>query len=187
MGASTGGLEALQTILKALPGNFPGALIIAQHRKASAEDLLSRLLRKVCLLPVLEARDKIQVYPGHVYAAPANYHLLVERDKYLSLSVDERVWFARPSIDVLFESAAEAYGKCLIAVLLTGANQDGTAGMRAVKERGGVTIAQDPAIAEASSMPQSAIDAGLVDHVLSLEEITEFIIDYFKQDPGCDN
>ena len=186
MGASSGGLNALQTILGALPGDFPGAFLIVQHRKAAAEDIFSRLLRQVCPLPVLEARDKSQVYPGHVYVAPANYHLLVEHDKRLSLSIDERVSYARPSIDVLFETAAEAYGRCLVAVLLTGANHDGTAGMRKISACGGLTIAQDPATAEACTMPQSAIDAGVVDHVLLLDEITGFIVDYFKQGSSCE-
>ena len=186
VGASTGGLRALQTILGALPGDFPGAFLIVQHRKASAEDLLSSLLRRVCLLPVLTARDKTPIYPGHVYVAPANYHLLVESDQYLSLSVDARVSYARPSIDVLFETAAEVYGQCLVAVLLTGANHDGTAGMRKVSACGGLTIAQDPATAEASTMPQSAIDAGVVDHMLLLEEIADFIHNYFMQTLNCE-
>jgi two-component system chemotaxis response regulator CheB len=186
VGASTGGLSALQKILGALPGNFPGTFLIVQHRKATAEDLLSSLLRRVCLLPVLTARDKTPIYPGHIYLAPANYHLLVEREWRLSLSIDARVSFARPSIDVLFETAAEVFGKCLIAVLLTGANHDGTAGMRKVNACGGLTIAQDPATAEASIMPQSAIDAGVVDHVLLLEEIADFIQSRFMQASGCE-
>lgn len=186
MGASTGGLNALQTILKALPGNFPGSVLVVQHRKAAAEDLLSRLLRQVCPLPVLDAKDKIQIYPGHVYVAPADYHLLVERDKCLSLSVDAHVSYPRPSIDVLFETAAEVYRECLVAVLLTGANHDGTAGLGKIKACGGVTIAQDPATAEASIMPQSAIDTGWVDQILPLAEIADFIVNYFEQNFQCD-
>ena len=106
IGASAGGLRALQSFLKALPADFPGALFIVQHRKAAAKDLLSRLLQQVCLLPVLEAKDKIRIYPGHVYVAPANYHLLVEHDGRLSLSIDARVSFARPSIDVSKDGAS---------------------------------------------------------------------------------
>ena len=185
MGASTGGLAALQTILKALPGNFPGAFLIVQHRKAAAEDIFSRLLRQVCSLPVLRAADKAQIYPGHVYLAPADYHMLVEIDRHLSLSVDARVSFSRPSIDVLFETAAEAYAECLVGVLLTGANHDGTAGMRKIKVRGGLTIAQDPTTAEASTMPQAAIDAGCVDHILPLTQIADFIINHFTQESKC--
>ena len=185
MGASTGGLNALQTILNAVPGNFPGVFLVVQHRKAAAEDLLSYLLRQVCPLPVVEAKDKIQIYPGHVYIAPADYHLLVEQDKHLSLSVDAHVSYARPSIDVLFETAAEAYKKYLIAVLLTGANHDGTAGMSKIKFCGVLTIAQDPATAEASTMP--AIDGGWVDHILPLAEIADFIVNHFKHGFQCDD
>jgi len=187
MGASAGGLNALQTILKAVPGDFPGSFLVVQHRKAAAEDLLSRLLRRVCALPVISARDKSQVYPGHVFVAPADYHLLIERDKHLSLSVDTPVSYARPSIDVLFETAAEAYGKSLVAVLLTGANHDGTAGMCKIKQLGGLTIAQDPAGAEAGTMPQSAIDAGCVDHILPLAQIPAFIVNHFKQNSHCED
>lgn len=187
MGSSSGGLDALQTILRSLPGKFPGALLIVQHRKAAAEDLLSKLLRRVCQLPVLAVTDKLQIFPGHVYVAPANYHMLVERDRYLSLSVDAPVAYSRPSIDVLFETAAETYREHLLAVLLTGANHDGTAGMHKVKACGGVTIAQDPITAESRIMPQSAIDAGWVDHVLPLADIADFIAGLFKQDQQLHN
>lgn len=186
IGASTGGLGALQTILSALPADFPAALLIVQHRKAAAKDLLSEILGRTCLLGVQEATDKMLIRTGQVYLAPANYHLLVERDYSLSLSIDERVSYARPSIDVLFETAAEAYGKNLVGVLLTGANHDGTAGFRRIKAQRGLTIAQDPETAEAQTMPQSAIQAGVVDLVLSLEKIAGYLKHYFERELSHD-
>ena len=183
IGASNGGLNALQTILSGLAGGFSGALLIVQHRKADVEDLLSQLLRRICPLPVLAVTDKLQIFPGHVYVAPANYHMLVERNKRLSLSVDAHVSYSRPSIDVLFETAAEAYRSSLLAVLLTGANYDGTAGIQKVKACGGITIAQDPISAESSIMPQSAIDSGCVDHIVPLAEIADFVAGYFDKLP----
>jgi two-component system chemotaxis response regulator CheB len=185
IGASTGGINALKTILKEIPGNFPGAILIVQHRKASAEDLFSNLLRQVSQLPVQEVADKTLIYSSYVYVAPANYHMLVERDRRLSLSIDEPVSYARPSIDVLFESAAEVYHSCLVGVLLTGANHDGTAGMRKIKACGGINIAQDPATAEAKVMPKTAIDAGVINHVLPLTEIASFIVNYFEKEFVC--
>jgi two-component system chemotaxis response regulator CheB len=120
---------------------------------------------------VKEADQNEFVQRGHVYIAPANYHLLVERDRSLSLSIDEKVCYSRPSIDVLFETAADVYRAALIGVLLTGANHDGTAGLKKIKQRGGLTIAQDPATAEVATMPHSAIQKQVVDKVLSLGEI----------------
>ena len=179
IGASSGGLFALQNILSTIPQNFPGSILIAQHRKSTPNDLLSGLLRKVCSLPVREAIDKIKIYPGHIYVAPANYHLLVEQDKTLSLSIDPRVSFARPSIDVLFESAAEVYRNCLVGVILTGSNHDGTKGMISIKKYGGKNIAQDPNTAEVAVMPQSVINAGVIDHILPLEKISACLVNYF--------
>lgn len=119
---------------------------------------------------------KGKIEPGTVYVAPPNYHLLIERDKTVSLSVTERVNFSRPSIDVLFESASDAYGDRLIGIVLTGANSDGAKGLKKIKENGGLAIVQDPLCSEASLMPESAIRAGPVDHILSLEKITELLI-----------
>jgi two-component system chemotaxis response regulator CheB len=187
LGASTGGLHALQTILKALPVNFPGVILIVQHRKFVAEDLFLSLLRSICQLPAAEVIDKMAINPGHIYLAPPDYHLMIEQDRSLSLSIDPPVSYARPSIDVLFETAAETYREQLVGVLLTGANHDGTAGMRKIMQYGGVTIAQDPGTAESSIMPQSAIDAGVVDHVLPLSEIGPFLVGLFNQDLIRDN
>ena len=177
MGASAGGLAAFQTILAGLPEEFPASVMVVQHRQAAAVDLLPDLLARVCPLPVESAADKTLLCPGQVYVAPPNYHLLVERGGSLSLSVDPRVSYARPSIDVLFETAAAAFGERLIGVLLTGANHDGTAGFRAIKNHGGLTVAQDPETAEARLMPLTAVRAGVVDVVLPLDEIAKFLVE----------
>jgi two-component system chemotaxis response regulator CheB len=171
VGASAGGLSALQAILALLPADFRMPILIVQHRWPTQDDLIAFTLNECCRLKVKEADQNEFVQRGHVYIAPANYHLLVERDRSLSLSIDEKVCYSRPSIDVLFETAADVYRAALIGVLLTGANHDGTAGLRKIKQRGGLTIAQDPATAEVATMPHSAIQKQVVDKVLSLGEI----------------
>jgi two-component system chemotaxis response regulator CheB len=146
------------------------------HRLPTADDLLSLTLQEVCRLRVKEAVPFEAIEPGWVYLAPANYHLLIEPDKTLSLSVDAKVCFSRPAIDVLFESAADTYQTGLIGIILTGANEDGTAGLKKIKEAGGLTIAQHPATAEAPLMPNSAIQENVVDNILSLPDIASFLI-----------
>lgn len=170
IGASSGGLQAMKTILKALPGNLPMAIAMVQHRKRGKESNLPELLRKECEIPVVEVEDKDPILPGRVHVAPADYHLLVD-DRCFSLSTDPPVNYARPSIDVLFDSAAGAWGPRVIGVILTGANSDGAAGLASVKNHGGLTVVQDPATAEAPAMPQAAIAATQVDFILPLEEI----------------
>jgi two-component system chemotaxis response regulator CheB len=184
IGGSSGGFEALQRLLAPLPSDLGLAILVALHREPSPDDLLVRLLARRCRLPVQEAVEKEAVRPGVVYLAPPNYHLLVELDHSLSLSVDPRVSFARPSIDVLFETAADAYRWRLIGVLLSGANSDGTDGLRWIKARGGLTVAQDPVGAQAEAMPRSAIQAGVVDRVLSLDEIAALLIEECGLSPG---
>ena len=132
-------------------------------------------LNESCPLTVKEADEKEPIKPGFVYIAPANYHLLVEQNKTLSLSIDSKVCYSRPSIDVLFETAAEAYLSGLIGIILTGANDDGTIGLKKIKEKGGLTIAQDPATAESGVMPLSAIRENVVDQILPLAEIASFL------------
>ncbi|HEX2556963.1 MAG TPA: chemotaxis protein CheB, partial [Nitrososphaera sp.] len=122
-----------------------------------------------------DADEKEAIRPGFVYFAPPNYHLLVESDHTFSLSIDPKVHFTRPSVDVLFESAADAYGARLIGIILSGANQDGAAGLRYIKQRGGLTIVQDPADAEVSYMPRSAIEVAHPDHVLTASGICKFL------------
>jgi two-component system, chemotaxis family, protein-glutamate methylesterase/glutaminase len=176
IGASWGGLDALGIVLSGLTPDFAAPIAIVQHRSAlSGDDGLATTIDRASTLRVVEADDKATLEPGTVYLAPADYHLLVERPGQLALSVDERVNQARPSIDVLFESAAEAYGAEVIGVLLTGANQDGAAGLCAIHDRGGLCVVQDPATAARPRMPQSAIDAGAADVVASLRQIATLL------------
>jgi two-component system, chemotaxis family, protein-glutamate methylesterase/glutaminase len=167
IGASLGGLSAIETLLEALPKSYPAAVVIVQHRRADAGSGLLELLRSHSALPVSEPEDKQPLEPGHVYLAPPNYHMLVERGL-LSLSIDPPVAFARPSIDVLFESVADAYGARALAVVLTGKNHDGAAGAAAIKRHGGVVLVQDPGSAEAPETPSAALAATRVDAVLRL-------------------
>lgn len=171
MGASMGGMEALGKILSDLPEKFHVPILIVQHLSPNSDSFLASYLDRVSQLKVKEADEKEAVCPGNVYIAPPNYHLLVEKDEVLSLTVESRVNYARPSIDVLFESAAEVYKEKLIGVILTGANSDGSHGLKCVKELGGLTIVQDPKSAEASMMPNSAIACTKIDFILSPEQI----------------
>jgi two-component system chemotaxis response regulator CheB len=175
IGGSKGGIRALQSILALLPAAFPLPVAVVLHRMPMAGDRLAALLQESSLLPVREPEDKEKIETGRVYIAPADYHLLVEKGAFV-LSVDEPVCYSRPSIDVLFESAADAYGAGVLAALLTGANEDGARGMAAVKRGGGETLVQDPETAEAPEMPRAAIAAGAADRVLSLEEIGPYIV-----------
>ena len=171
IGASAGGMEALSTILAALPGDFRLPILVAQHLHPTDGGYLAEHLNRLCLLNVTEAHDKETILPGSIYFAPANYHLLVEKDETLSLSVDEKVHWSRPSIDVLFESAARVWSSRLVGVILSGANDDGTEGMRLIKRYGGLTIAQDPRSAPHPVMPKAAINAGCVELILRPEKI----------------
>jgi two-component system chemotaxis response regulator CheB len=178
IGASWGGLRAVGRLLDGLPERLDVAFAVAQHRGAeSRPGGLEELLQLHTPYAVREAGDKDPIEPGHVYVAPPDYHLLVEPGSF-ALSVDERVNYARPSIDVLFESASEAYRERLIGIVLTGANEDGAAGLALIKRRGGVAIVQDPLEAEAPAMPSAAIaalSATAADAVLPLAEIGPFV------------
>ena len=179
VGCSWGGLAALRGLLGPLPRSFGAAVAIAQHRgPESADGMMVALLGAETALPVEEAEDKLEIRPRRVYLAPPDYHLLVEPDGF-ALSVDERVQSSRPSIDVLFESAADALGERAVAVVLTGANADGAAGVAAIKRRGGTTFAQDPVGAERPEMPAAAIASGAVDRVLSLAGIADALAKRF--------
>ncbi|HVU79603.1 MAG TPA: chemotaxis protein CheB [Gaiellaceae bacterium] len=159
MGASWGGLDVLRTILAGLPGDFGAAVVVAQHRAPdSPRSTFRDLLASVTRLKVSEADDKDELRPGRVYVAAPDYHLLVE-DGTLALSTDEPVQFARPSIDVLLATAAEAYRERCVGVILTGANGDGAAGLARVAELGGSAIVQDPETAERAEMPRAALAA----------------------------
>ncbi len=160
IGASWGGMRALERVLGGMPADFPTPIAVAQHRDIDAEDdLLPKLLARHTELAVADADDKAPLEAGRVLLAPPGYHMLVE-DGSVALSVDEPVQFARPSIDVLFESASEQYGERTVGVVLTGANADGAAGLAAIKRRGGCTIVQDPASAERPEMPEAALAIG---------------------------
>ena len=175
IGVSAGGLNALQSILPKLSQGYPRPIIIVQHLSLETDDGFVDYFKNCCALSVCEAIDKAEIGPGVIYFAPAGYHLLVEENKTFSLSVDAPINFSRPSIDVLFESAADAYGNSLVGVVLTGANADGSQGLRRIKDRGGLTVVQDPKTAYAEAMPQAAIQATSVDYILNLEEIGAFL------------
>ena len=170
IGSSWGGMRALQAVLGPLPASFPSPIVVAQHRDPDAEDdLLAKLVERCTHLAIKDADHGDLLQAGRVLLAPPGYHLLVE-DGAVVLSVDEPVQFARPSIDVLFESAAEEYGPAVIAIVLTGANADGAEGLAAVKRRGGRTIVQDPETAERPEMQRAALEAR-PDEILGLEDI----------------
>ncbi len=175
IGTSLGGLTALAVILRGLPRGFRCPLVIVQHRAIDADDLsLAAALQRGCLLAVREVEDKDPLVGGRVYLAPADYHVLIE-DDHLTLSTEARVLHARPSIDVLFESAAVSHGPGVLAVVLTGASRDGVAGSLEVKRRGGRVIVQDPAGAEARLMPASVIAEVAVERVLPIEQIAGYL------------
>ncbi|HEY0607406.1 MAG TPA: chemotaxis protein CheB [Herpetosiphonaceae bacterium] len=174
VGASLGGLHALESIFAALPSSFIVPLAIVQHRHRDSDDTLRLVLQRSSALPIYEAEDKQPIEPGAIYLAPADYHLLVERGSF-ALSTEGPVNHARPSIDVLFESAAAAYEARLLGVILTGASADGAQGLAIVKARGGYTIVQAPSSAECRVMPDAAIAATTVDHVVPLNEIVPLL------------
>jgi two-component system chemotaxis response regulator CheB len=175
IGSSLGGLHALKTLLSQLPEDFPLPVLVTQHQIHDADDFLAEYLNRKCAIAVQEACPNEAILGGHVYISPAAYHLLVEEEKTLSLSVDLPVNYSIPSIDVLFESAADVYGKNLIGVVLTGASADGSQGLLKIKECGGLAVVQDPATAEATEMPEAAIAATKIDQLLPLEMIGSFI------------
>jgi two-component system chemotaxis response regulator CheB len=176
IGTSLGGLNALLTLLRVLPHDLGVAVVVVQHRGAASNGSLAAVLQEHTALRVLEAEDKARLEPGIVYIAPPDYHLLVEDRHSLALSTEGPVRSARPSIDVLFESAAAAYGPAVIAVLLTGASADGAEGLAHVKARGGRAIVEDPATAECATMPAAGIAAAAVDYVLPLERIGPHLV-----------
>ena len=180
MGASVGGFDALAGILSRLPRHYALPILVVQHLHPGDGGSFATSLQGETGLRVVTPRDKQAIEPGFVFVAPANYHMLCERTGVVGLSVDERVHWSRPSIDVLFDSAARVWAGRTIAVLLSGANNDGAEGMRAVKAAGGLTLAQLPHTAECPVMPQSAVDLGCVDEVLALSEIAERLIERGK-------
>jgi two-component system chemotaxis response regulator CheB len=171
IGTSAGAVQALSAILPPLPADYPLPVMVVVHVPPDRRNALTELFQSRCAMTVREADDKEPIAPGVIYFAPPDYHLLVETPEYLSLSTDEPVLHSRPSIDVLFESAADAFGPGLVGVILTGANQDGAEGLKAVAEAGGVVVVEDPASAAASAMPEAALAAWPAARTMSLEDI----------------
>lgn len=177
LGASAGAIEALSAVLPGLPRGYPLPVLVVVHLPPDGGTLLPEIFGAKCEVDVKEAEDKEPVAAGTVYIAPPGYHLLVERDRSLSLSSDEPVHYSRPSVDVLFESAADAYGAGLVGVVLTGANADGAAGLRAVAAAGGTCLVQRPDLSLAAAMPQAALAACPGARAMSLGEISGFLRD----------
>lgn len=175
IGVSAGGLNALEVIFKELEDDFNLPILIVQHISPSSDNYLPVHFNARFPFNFKEADDKEPIEHGTIYFAPPNYHLLVECDRHLALSTEARVNFSRPSIDVLFDSAADVYREHLIGLVLTGASSDGAAGLAKIKHFGGLTIVQDPTTAEAMAMPQAAIQATEVDHILPLTKIGSFL------------
>jgi len=171
IGASAGGVEALLTLLPALPAGLRAPVFAVLHLPRERPSLLADIFGPKCRLPVREAVDKEPIAPGTVYFAPPDYHLLIDEGPAIALSDDEPVHHSRPSIDVLFESAAETFGPGVLAILLTGGNEDGAAGVAAVRDAGGVVVVQDPDEAYARTMVDAALSRGAVHHRLRLQEI----------------
>ncbi len=170
VGASTGGLKALRVLLSGLPAEFSLPMVIVQHRGKDMETGLCEFLAHSSRLSVTEPEDKEPLLPGHAYLAPRDYHLLVQSGSF-ALSTESPVGFARPSIDVLFESAADQYKERAIGVILTGANHDGARGLAAIKAQGGLTLVEDPVTAACREMPDAAINLTKVDWILPLQEM----------------
>jgi two-component system chemotaxis response regulator CheB len=176
IGISTGGVGTLKALLGALPKDFPLPILIVQHLCPDSGDAMAVFLDELCAMHVKEADEQERPTGGWVYLAPANYHLMVEPDGRLGLSTDPPVNFSRPSVDVLFETAAEAFGEGLIGVVLTGAGIDGSRGLKRIKDKGGVAVVQDPDDAAADSMPRHAMAAVHPDHVVTLSTLPQLFI-----------
>jgi two-component system chemotaxis response regulator CheB len=174
IGGSAGSLEAILQLLPSLQDEKSLAIVVVVHRR-NGESVLSKLLNDKTSWPVKEAEEKEAITAGTIYLAPADYHLLIEKDKTFSLDYSEKVNYSRPAIDVTFETAAEAYGSSCIVLLLSGANHDGTEGLKKIKRSGGYVIVQDPAEAPVAYMPQHAIENVEVDAVSVVAKIPSVI------------
>ncbi|MEO5361002.1 MAG: chemotaxis protein CheB [Nitrospirota bacterium] len=184
IGTSAGGLDAVKTLCANLPADFSVPIAAVLHLHRNTKDDLITLLNREIRLTVKYAEDKEQIQKGCLFIAPPDYHLLIEDDRTLSLSVDKPVNYSRPSIDVLFESAADVFREHIIGIILTGANKDGSLGLRRIKERGGTTIVENPKTAQYSEMPLAAIAEAEVDYILDIDEITEKVMELLLR-PKC--
>ena len=174
VGASWGGLQALTTLVSGFPASFPFPVVVVQHRSRDSTSVLAELLQDVSKLQICEVEDKAPIVDGHVHIAPPDYHLLVDRGSF-SLSTEAPLRYSRPSIDITFESVAYAYNAEAVGVVLTGANQDGSAGLQTIIARGGTAIVQDPETAESPTMPRAALAAVPTATVLPIEGIAPFL------------
>lgn len=181
IGTSAGGLQVLKTLFESIPGNYDAAFIVVQHIGPRSDGWWINFLNDNSQLTIQEAEEKQEIKKGHVYIAPPNYHLLVEKNRTFSLTIDERVNFARPSVDVLFESAAEVYQNRLIGIIMTGSNNDGAYGLKEIKKAGGLTIVQDPKEAEWPGMPEAAIQNVVPHYILPLNKISKLLLELNKQ------
>lgn len=182
VGTSWGGLAALRTLVSGLPGTFTMAVTLVQHRHKDSDHLLRTLLQERSALEVCEVEDKMPLQQGHIYVAPPDYHTLVEPGHF-SLSTDAPVRHSRPSIDVTFGSAADSYAHRVVGIVLTGANADGSEGLRRISDRGGLALVQDPASAESKSMPAAAVKAVPRARVMALEEMAALLASLPSGDP----
>lgn len=182
VGASAGGVTALLSVFALLPRRFSVPVICVLHLPDDRESQLAEVFSRKLGRPVHEARDKESIEPGIIYVAGPGYHLSVERDRSLSLSQEERVHYSRPSIDILFESAADTYRQALVGVLLTGANEDGAAGLARIHQLGGLSIVQDPAQAQVATMPAAALALHRPDHILPLNGIGHLLAKLEQQE-----
>ena len=178
IGTSAGGLNALKKILENLPADFKIPILIVQHLSANTSNFWIDSLNRKSNITVKEGEDKESIQNFHAYIAPPDYHMMINYDETLSLSKDEKVNFSRPSIDVLFESAADVYHNELIGIVLTGSNMDGSSGIQFIKNKGGIAIVQKPEMAEYKEMPLYALKKVKPDHVLDLSQITSLLIEF---------
>jgi two-component system, chemotaxis family, protein-glutamate methylesterase/glutaminase len=181
MGVSAGGLAALTRLLGVLPASYPVPVVVVQHRSRDERFLLEEVLQTKCKIHIRQVEEKEVMKPGIVYFAPPDYHLLIEANRSFSLSYDAPVNYSRPSIDVLFETAAQVFGSKLAGIILTGANADGSHGMKMIRKHGGTTIAQEPSTAEYAEMPQAAIKTGYIQKIMDLDAIGKFLLALAKK------
>jgi two-component system chemotaxis response regulator CheB len=175
IGASAGGIDAMLIILSAIPADFQLPIVLILHLPSGAESRLPELVAHHAKISAKEAFDKEKLERGVIYIAPSNYHLLIDPDRCFSLSAEEPLNYSRPSIDILFQSAADAFGEELVGVLLTGANEDGVQGLKAIQRQGGYTLVQDPKTAVARTMPDAALKSMRPDGLMTLNEIGDFL------------
>ena len=175
IGGSAGSLAVLFKLLPKLRSDLSIPILIVLHRRSSGDSSLADLLATKTNIPITEVEDKDQILPSHIYLAPSDYHVLIEKDLTFALDYSEKVNFSRPSLDVTYESAADIYGESVVGIILSGANEDGTKGILEIKRNGGTIIAQDPQTAQMPVMPQNAISHANINRIYSVTEMADFI------------